>query len=290
MSQISTNITPKYRQETHYNYVQNSEFVASSFTGKERDSETGFSYFGARYYDSDLMTGWLSVDPMADKYPNLSPYAYCANNPIKLVDPDGKEIWIVTGTDNNGDWITKKVSSINDHPSNEQMNVLRKIYENNKGKEVIDEIMKSDKIFTIGEKIDYVTEHSVSEDLYVSWGIAAENHGGNERNVLAEEIFHCYQIVKGAWKFTGMSKNEKLDCEITAKEFAAKTLGYDNKYFYTQGFYIPTEMHIMDKWDYGTKKSYLQKGVKTKLPRYKNDPTFDNQSIQSGIYYHEGAY
>ena len=35
----------------------------SSFTGKERDSETGFSYFGARYYDSDLMTGWLSVDP-----------------------------------------------------------------------------------------------------------------------------------------------------------------------------------------------------------------------------------
>ncbi|MBR5832213.1 MAG: hypothetical protein IKY79_06315, partial [Bacteroidales bacterium] len=32
-----------------------------TFTGKERDSETGFSYFGARYYDSDLMTGWLSV-------------------------------------------------------------------------------------------------------------------------------------------------------------------------------------------------------------------------------------
>ena len=63
-----------------------------SFTGKERDSETGFSYFGARYYDSDLITGWLSVDPMADKYPGLSPYAYCAWNPIKLVDPDGEEI------------------------------------------------------------------------------------------------------------------------------------------------------------------------------------------------------
>ena len=35
-----------------------------TFTGKERDSETGFSYFGARYYDSDILTGWLSVDPM----------------------------------------------------------------------------------------------------------------------------------------------------------------------------------------------------------------------------------
>ena len=34
---------------------------------------------------------WLSVDPMADKYPSISPYAYCAWNPVKLVDPDGME-------------------------------------------------------------------------------------------------------------------------------------------------------------------------------------------------------
>ena len=59
------------------------------FTGKERDEETGFGYFGARYMDYELMTMWLSVDPMADKYPSISPYAYCAWNPVKLVDPDG---------------------------------------------------------------------------------------------------------------------------------------------------------------------------------------------------------
>lgn len=35
---------------------------------------------------------WLSTDPMADKYPSLSPYNYCANNPIKLIDPNGKEM------------------------------------------------------------------------------------------------------------------------------------------------------------------------------------------------------
>ena len=78
----------------HQNYIKYNTKTASkstqSFTGKERDSETGFSYFGARYYDSDLMTGWLSVDPMADKYPSLSPYNYCAWNPVKLVDPDGE--------------------------------------------------------------------------------------------------------------------------------------------------------------------------------------------------------
>ena len=38
-----------------------------TFTGKERDAETGYSYFGARYYDSDLSGLFLSVDPMADK-------------------------------------------------------------------------------------------------------------------------------------------------------------------------------------------------------------------------------
>ena len=37
------------------------------------------------------MGHWLSVDPLADKYPGISPYAYCAWNPIKFVDPDGRE-------------------------------------------------------------------------------------------------------------------------------------------------------------------------------------------------------
>ena len=61
------------------------------FTGKERDAETGFDYFGARYYSSSFGI-WLSVDPMSDKYPSLSPYIYCADNPMRLVDPIGEEI------------------------------------------------------------------------------------------------------------------------------------------------------------------------------------------------------
>ena len=65
------------------------------FTGKERDWETGYDMFGARYLWS--ATGhWLSVDPLADKYPNISPYAYCGWNPIKFVDPDGRKIIVGT--------------------------------------------------------------------------------------------------------------------------------------------------------------------------------------------------
>ena len=71
------------------------DFCCFSSAGKEKDLETGLSYFGARYYDADLTTGWLSVDPMSDKYPSMSPYNYCAGNPVKLVDPDGRDVWEV---------------------------------------------------------------------------------------------------------------------------------------------------------------------------------------------------
>ncbi|MBR4230140.1 MAG: RHS repeat-associated core domain-containing protein [Bacteroidales bacterium] len=61
---------------------------------EQRDEETGYGYFGARYMDHELMTMWLSVDPMMDKYPNISPYNYCMWNPVKLIDPDGREVYI----------------------------------------------------------------------------------------------------------------------------------------------------------------------------------------------------
>ena len=78
-----------------------------TFSAKERDPETGLSYFGSRYYSSDLSV-WLSVDPMAAKYPGLSPYVYCADNPVKLVDPNGEEVWIIG---ENWSWATKRLSS-----------------------------------------------------------------------------------------------------------------------------------------------------------------------------------
>ena len=76
---------------THTNFPISASFADNhTFSAKERDAETGLSCFGARYYSSDLSI-WLSVDPMSDKYPSLSPYVYCADNPVKLVDPNGED-------------------------------------------------------------------------------------------------------------------------------------------------------------------------------------------------------
>ena len=90
-AQTQTNTQPNMRLTYNPSYTTQNLAAIHSFSAKERDVETGLSYFGARYYSSDLSV-WLSVDPMSDKYPSLSPYVYCADNPVKLVDPNGEDL------------------------------------------------------------------------------------------------------------------------------------------------------------------------------------------------------
>ncbi|MCU7616199.1 hypothetical protein NZ698_03225 [Chryseobacterium sp. PBS4-4] len=65
------------------------------FNAKELDEDTGLYYYGARYYNPRLSI-WYGVDPLAEKYPDLSPYAYVANNPVNAIDPNGKDIIVLS--------------------------------------------------------------------------------------------------------------------------------------------------------------------------------------------------
>src|SRR5690554_6847879 len=66
----------------------NSNNSPYKFNAKEFDSETGNYYYRARYYDPRTSI-FLSVDPLAEKYPNWNPYHYVHQNPINLIDPTG---------------------------------------------------------------------------------------------------------------------------------------------------------------------------------------------------------
>jgi len=70
------------------------------FTSKELDRETGLYYYGARYQDPKLGI-FISVDPLAEKHPEYSSYVYTANNPVKFIDPDGKD-WLINYVDKQG--------------------------------------------------------------------------------------------------------------------------------------------------------------------------------------------
>ena len=108
-------------------YYQTTTLIKPVYSEKNRHTKKGanYSYFGARYYDSDLSV-WLSVDPLSDKYPNSSPYLYCENNPVVYVDPNGEfkrrfgamiykcfhggEIVQAIAGDRKGEWYVNKTS------------------------------------------------------------------------------------------------------------------------------------------------------------------------------------
>ncbi len=76
----------------------NSWSTPYKFNAKELDEETGLYYYGARYYNPRTSV-WLSVDPLAEDYPGIGAYVYCLDNPVKLIDPDGRSTKVV-GNDN----------------------------------------------------------------------------------------------------------------------------------------------------------------------------------------------
>ena len=75
--------------ETFIEEHKNSNNSPYKFNSKELDDESGLYYYGARYYDPRISI-WASIDPLAEKFLNQSPYNYCFNNPVRLVDPDGR--------------------------------------------------------------------------------------------------------------------------------------------------------------------------------------------------------
>ena len=68
-----------------------SEDLPYKFNGKQFDEETGLYYYGARYLNP-MTNLWYGVDPLAEKYPNISSYCYTINNPIRYIDIKGTEV------------------------------------------------------------------------------------------------------------------------------------------------------------------------------------------------------
>ena len=64
------------------------------FTSKELDNQNGLNWydFGARWFDVAGVPMWTSVDPLCEKYYHITPYSYCAGDPINKFDPDGREV------------------------------------------------------------------------------------------------------------------------------------------------------------------------------------------------------
>ena len=178
---------------------------ALTFTGKEKDSETGFYYFGARYYDPSLSGLFLSVDPMADKYPSTSPYAYCAWNPVKLVDPDGREI----DPSCLEEWDNQKAEIEN---KRDELLVYSLLHKSTGGRMFSQQAKKYNELNSI---VTIMEDMEESEQMYKLIPKTQESNAGgtylqgdvinveySSTALLVHEIAHCGQFEKGEIGFS----------------------------------------------------------------------------------------
>jgi len=88
--EVNQNIEYFPSGETFVENHLNSYNTPYKFNSKELDDETGYYYYGARYYNPRVSL-WLNVDPEFEKNPSWSPYVYTFNNPVIFTDPDGRD-------------------------------------------------------------------------------------------------------------------------------------------------------------------------------------------------------
>ena len=71
--------------------VKDADFQPYKYNGKELDLMHGLNTYdyGARQHDP-ILARWDRIDPLCEKYYSTSPYAYCMNNPVRFIDPDGR--------------------------------------------------------------------------------------------------------------------------------------------------------------------------------------------------------
>ena len=110
-------------EEVNHYYPFGGVFASSGnvqpykYNGKELDRKNGLDWYdyGARHYDAALGR-FMAVDPLAQKYWQWSPYAYCLDNPVRYVDPDGRKVYFAEGvSDRFKQDFAKAVQHLNKH-------------------------------------------------------------------------------------------------------------------------------------------------------------------------------
>jgi len=101
ITDINGNVVNKYEYDDFGNIISQTESISNdyTYTGKERDRDSGLYYFGARYYDPEIGR-WLTKDPKLGRISalryflvgqKLNRYSYVLNNPVNFIDMWGLE-------------------------------------------------------------------------------------------------------------------------------------------------------------------------------------------------------
>ncbi|MCL2097838.1 MAG: hypothetical protein FWH23_03655 [Bacteroidales bacterium] len=156
-------------------------------TGMETIEDFGLGYVdnGARWRgNAYASSGFLSIDPLAENYYHLSPYLFCAGNPIKYIDIDGRKI-VVAGKNREAVYQD-----------------LALIYATPLGRGIIDALHRSKEVYKINgdalfaDDSGYNNRFSFLFGNRISYYQGEKNRNGTtflSHEMLGHELFHAYQ-------------------------------------------------------------------------------------------------
>ena len=203
-------------------YVQNHKY-----NGKEFDNMHGLNTYdyGARQYNP-VTARWDRMDPLSEKYYSTSPYAYCANNPVRFIDPDGMEI---------------DTSNMNEEEKRKYQALINEMCKFEMFATLYKELANSENVIKIS--LGNPRSNGNGNEIYGQFTIADNYKGGdlvlqkdalmNElipHDAVTEEFFHAYQ-----------NNNRNLYTGEFNREFEAKT-------FVCSTYGIPIPFPAMDTW------------------------------------------
>ncbi len=214
------------------------------YNGKELQDEFGLGWYdyGARFYDPTIGR-WHTQDRFAEKYINLTPYQYAANNPVLNIDVNGDSIW-VNYADQNGKnqrllytsgmnykgsdkFVSSVISTLNDMGSTDiGQTVLSKLSGSENSYDFTNTFAKDDKgnditnALSISDKTGEIHAGALMNDKLQS---------GQKIESASHELFHGYQREFGE---TGATVNREVGAYLFGRSVAANlgypTLGYGN--------------------------------------------------------------
>ena len=169
-------LSPSMTNNIKYN---SKELQHNEFTDPVTGIQSGLTWedYGARMQDPQIGR-WLQIDPLAERYNSWSSYCYAIDNPIKYLDPNGKEVWIFFKNNSykfdNGNLYNKDGSKYDGKVKGflkQSVNALNKISQSKTGKSIVDDLVTSKNTYNImnsslnpnGDKNEFISSNIKKE-------------------------------------------------------------------------------------------------------------------------------